>query len=138
MFQPGLANLLEPVVIAGSAAHSIQVLWDDRMIVIRQCKPIASLLSRCYRNRSHRQADKVSITSKLLHTGQIANDDIRSRGLMLGASREPRTPSGGIASSNWPLTSVWISIGCMLAPIEISPTTEPASEGRPSASAQLG
>ena len=32
-----------------------------------------------------------------------------------------------------PLTIVWTSTGCMVAPIEIFPTVAPASEGRPRA-----
>ena len=38
--QPGLANLLEPFVVVGAAAHSVKILRNKRMVVVRQCKPI--------------------------------------------------------------------------------------------------
>src|SRR6266571_3743279 len=40
---------------------------------------------------------------------------------------------GIVTDCRAPLTTVAISTGCMLVPIEIFPTTEPASDGRPSA-----
>src|SRR6266446_423021 len=83
VFQPGLANLFEAVVITSSAAHSIQILWNNRVIVIRQGEPIEFLVSVITRSRSHPQADKASIdsgsTSRLGHCRKISNDDIRSR-----------------------------------------------------------
>ena len=79
VFQPGLANLFEALDVVSSATHSIQVLWDDRMIVIRQCKPIQVHLPVVAGICSHREADLSPDTPELLHTGQIANNDIRSR-----------------------------------------------------------
>ncbi|PYJ48684.1 MAG: hypothetical protein DME87_11605 [Verrucomicrobia bacterium] len=78
MFQPGLANLLEALDVVSSAAHSIEVLRNDRMIVIRQCKPMQWLLPVVTGGRSHPQADKASITATLLHGRQISDDDIRA------------------------------------------------------------
>src|SRR6266536_4041910 len=79
MFQPGLANLLEPLGVVSSAAHPIQVLRNDGMIAIRQRKPVQGLLPVITGSGSHPQADKGSTTSTLLHGRQISNDDIRPR-----------------------------------------------------------
>src|SRR6266496_2982750 len=79
MFQPGLANLLEPLVVADSTAHAIEVLRNDGMIVIGQSKPMQWLFSVITGSRSHPEADKGSTTSTLLHGRQISNDDIRPR-----------------------------------------------------------
>src|SRR6266480_685316 len=40
VFQPGLADLLEPLVVSGAAALAIQILWNDRVIIARQLEPI--------------------------------------------------------------------------------------------------
>src|SRR5436190_19819493 len=79
MFQPGLANLLEPLVVADSTAHAIEVLRNDGMIAIRQCKPMQWLLPVITGSGSDPQADKAYTTSTLLHRRQISNDDIRLR-----------------------------------------------------------
>ena len=40
MFTPGLADLFEALVVSGAATHSVKVLRNKRMIVVRQSKPI--------------------------------------------------------------------------------------------------
>ena len=35
MFQPGLADLFEALVVIGAAAHPVEILWDNRMIRLR-------------------------------------------------------------------------------------------------------
>jgi hypothetical protein len=36
MFARGLANLFEALVVVGAAAHAIEILRNDRVIVVRQ------------------------------------------------------------------------------------------------------
>ena len=62
---------------------------------------------------SHREADLSPDAAELLHTGQIANDDIRSR----FACRP------GIITIAVRRLKIVISIGCIAAPMEIFPTT---------------
>ena len=45
MFHPGLADLFEALVVICASAHAIQVLWNERMIGLRQRKPIDRLVS---------------------------------------------------------------------------------------------
>ena len=76
MLKPGLANLLEAVVVIRAAAHPIHILRDNWMIVARQLKPIQvydALITRC---RSNSEADKGSVASTLRHRRQISDDDI--------------------------------------------------------------
>ena len=40
MLTPGLANLLEAVVVVSTATHSVNILRDKRMVVARQGNPI--------------------------------------------------------------------------------------------------
>jgi hypothetical protein len=50
MFQPGLTNLFELLVIIRASAHPIQVLWNNWMIGLRQCEPIQISSSRVARS----------------------------------------------------------------------------------------
>ena len=79
MFQPGLADLFEAVVITGSAAHAIQILRNDGVVGIRQREPIEFLGSVVTGSRCHREADNRSRTSRLRHGRQISDDDINPR-----------------------------------------------------------
>jgi hypothetical protein len=45
VFHRGLTNLFEAFVIGRAAAHSVKILWNDRVIVIWQCKPIERLVA---------------------------------------------------------------------------------------------
>ena len=58
VLQPGLANLLKAIVVARSAAHSIEILRNDRMVGIWQRKPIQLDVSVIAGGRCHAQADK--------------------------------------------------------------------------------
>ena len=40
MLTPGLAKLLETLVVSGAAAHSVKILRNKGMVVVRQGKPI--------------------------------------------------------------------------------------------------
>ena len=40
VFQPGLADLFKALIVIRSAAHSVKILRNDRMIRLRQRKPI--------------------------------------------------------------------------------------------------
>ena len=62
MLQPGLPDLLKAI---GAAAHAIQILRNDGVIVVRQREPIEFLVSVITRSRSHPQADKASTNSTL-------------------------------------------------------------------------
>ena len=63
VLEPGLADLLKLIVVVGAATHSIQILWNDRVIVVRQLKPIEIDGSSIARSRSHPETDIVSSNS---------------------------------------------------------------------------
>ena len=76
---PRLAKLLEPIVVSGAAAHSIKILRNKRMVVVRQGKPIH--VRSCpfvTRISSQSEADAASNRTGLgLHkVKQTADDDI--------------------------------------------------------------
>src|SRR6266513_1298360 len=80
MFTPGLPELLESLIVRGAATHSVKILRNKRMVVIRQSKPIhvdgpfvASISPQC-------EADAaIDGTSVGLHQAkQFAHDDIRA------------------------------------------------------------
>ena len=71
--------MLKAIVVARSAAHSIQILRNDRMVSIWQRKPIQLDVSVVAGGCPHAQADKGSTTSILFHGGEISDDDIRPR-----------------------------------------------------------
>ena len=64
---------------------------------------------------------------------QISNDHVGTARLAPGSASRRQRWHGHRSCS--PLTIVWTSIGCIVAPIEILPTFAPASDGRPSAPA---
>jgi hypothetical protein len=76
MFEPGLADLFEAVVVIGPAAHPVEILWDNRMIGLRQRKPVQWLVAVVTRGRSNSQPHEISITSVLRHFRQVTNDHI--------------------------------------------------------------
>src|SRR6266480_1112262 len=63
MLEPGLTNLFKALGVIGAATHSIQILWNDRVIVVRQLKPIEIDGSSIARSRSHPETDIVSSNS---------------------------------------------------------------------------
>ena len=130
MFHRGLTNLFKALVVIGATAHPIEVLRDHWMIVVRQCKPVQRLLSGVARVSSHREADLGPALPN------CANPDssptmTSGPGTSRGTPGAPRS-GGSTADLASPLTTCVISIGCMVAVAEILPTTEPASNGRPS------
>jgi hypothetical protein len=79
MLARGLANLLKPLIVSDAATHAIEILRDNRVIVVRQRKPIQIHGSSVAGFRSDRQADlSPHSIVKLLQTVQLANDYIRS------------------------------------------------------------
>ena len=68
VFQPGLADLFEALIIVSAAAHSIEILRNNRVIGMRQRKPIERLVAVITRSCSHSQPDKMiySVVSVLL------------------------------------------------------------------------
>ena len=76
VFQPGLTNLFEPLVIIRATAHSIQILWNDWMIGLRQCEPIQVFGSCIARSRCDRETHLCSGAAELLHRWQITNNHV--------------------------------------------------------------
>src|SRR3954467_13115998 len=82
MFYPGLTNLLKAVVVVRAAAHSVEVVWNDRMIGRRHRDKIHDLVSAVARRRTHAEADLSAIASKLSQASgvpDISGNDIRPR-----------------------------------------------------------
>ena len=78
MLHPGLANLLEVVVVARSAAHPIEIVRNDRMVRIWELKKIHRHVSSIARGRAHAQANLVSGISIFCQVSDVSRDDIRS------------------------------------------------------------
>ena len=79
MFEPGLADLFEAVVVIGPAAHPIEILRNNRMIGLRQRKPVQGLIAVVTRGRSDSQPHEISITSVLGHFREHSDDHIGPR-----------------------------------------------------------
>ena len=80
VFEPGLANLFQVVVVIGSAAHPIKILRNNGMISIWQLEPIERLVAVVTGSCCHSQPYEVSIGStRWLHDRrQITNNHIRA------------------------------------------------------------
>ena len=80
MFQPGLADLLEPIGISSAAAHAIKILRNNRVIRVRKCKPIERLITGVTGSCAHSEADEMiyGVVSVLRHLWQLADDYIGS------------------------------------------------------------
>src|SRR5437899_10563286 len=76
MFEPGLANLFEPLGVICSAAHPIQVLRNDGVVVARQSKPINGLVAIITRCRCYSETYLSAGTAELLNVWQISYNDI--------------------------------------------------------------
>ena len=76
VFHPGVPDLFKAVVVKGPNAHSIKILRNDRVIGIRQLKPIHRLVAVVARVRSRCQTHLCSSASKLFHALDFSNDDI--------------------------------------------------------------
>ena len=85
MLTPGLADLLETVVVTGPAAHSVNILRNKRMVVTRQGKPIHVLRPFVAgigsQSEPHAAPDGTSLG--LYQADQLADDDV-------GAGDSPR------------------------------------------------
>jgi len=79
MLQPRLTDLFKPIVVSGAAAHPIKILRDDRMVGLRQCKPIDWQRAVVTRSRSDAQPDGVIEITELFYFFHNSNDDIGSR-----------------------------------------------------------
>src|SRR5947207_2269227 len=75
---PGIANLLEAVRIIEPAAHPIEILSDDGMIVVWEGKPIHGLSAIVAGGSPDRQAHLRSAATRLIHRWQITYDEIRA------------------------------------------------------------
>src|SRR5439155_12817868 len=75
---PGLADLFEPVVVAGAATHPVKVLRNKRMVIARQRNPGRVLDPFVTRIGSQSEADATSDGTRvgLLQANQITDDDI--------------------------------------------------------------
>jgi hypothetical protein len=78
VLKPGLADLFEPLIIGSATAHPIEILRYNRVVGIRQLKPIERLVAVITRSCSHPQAHKMiySVVSELCHAWQVAHNDI--------------------------------------------------------------
>ena len=119
--------------LSRAAAHSIKVLRNNRMIGLRQRKPIGRLVAIVTRVCSYCQTDLCRVVSLVVHVFDVPNDNIRPRHKGWPAGPTACCMGGMTIDFVSPLTSWSIWIGCIAAPTEIVPTTEPASDGRPSA-----
>src|SRR5690348_324314 len=81
VFKPGLADLFEPLIIGSATAHPIEMLRDNRVIGLRQRKPIERLVAIITGSCSHSQSNKMiySVVSVLGHLWQVAHNDIGAR-----------------------------------------------------------
>ena len=57
VFSPGLADLFEAIVVICATAHPIKVLRDERVIGVRQCKPVQRLIAVITRSRAHSETN---------------------------------------------------------------------------------
>lgn len=64
-----MTDLFESLVVTGSAAHPIKILWHDWVIGIGQLKPIQWLVTVVTRSGGHRQTDLRSGAAELLYVG---------------------------------------------------------------------
>src|SRR6476659_3339034 len=78
VLHPGLADLFEPLIIGSATAHPIEILRDNRVVDLRQRKPIERLVAVLTRSCSHPQPNKMiySVVSELCHAWQVAHNDI--------------------------------------------------------------
>src|SRR4029077_17467352 len=78
MFTPRLAKVLETVVVSGTAAHSVKILRNKRMVIAWQGKPIHVDRPFVAGIRAQSEAYAASDGTSLgLHkVKQLANDDV--------------------------------------------------------------
>jgi hypothetical protein len=88
MLTPGLADLLEPLVVKAAATHSVNILRNKWMVVVRQGKPIHvdRPLVAGIGSQSETHAAPDGTILGLLQADQLADDDV-------GAGDSPDTGS---------------------------------------------
>jgi hypothetical protein len=82
MLHPGLAYLLKAIVVSRSAAHSIEIVRNDRMSCRRQRKKIHDHVSGIARGRAYTQADLGPVAAKLgqaSYLTDVSGDNIGAR-----------------------------------------------------------
>src|SRR5260370_29136915 len=77
MFHPRVADLFEAFEVICAAAHSVKILWDERMIGIWQRKPIDWLVTIVTRVCSYCQTNLRPRAPHLGDIFDISNDNIR-------------------------------------------------------------
>ena len=76
---PGLADLFEALGVIRSAAHAIKVLWNKRVIGLRQGEPVDRLVAVVFRVRAYSQSDlRPDGRIKLHYVLDISDDNIRA------------------------------------------------------------
>ena len=78
VFHPRLADLFKTLVVIQPAAHPIEILRNDRVISLRQRKPIDWLIANVTRVCSYCQTNLCSRASRLHHGLHISDNDIRT------------------------------------------------------------
>ena len=78
MFHPRVADLFEAFEVICAAAHSVKILWDERMIGIWQRKPIDWLIAVVTRVGTYRQTNLCPGATLLCHILDISYDNIRA------------------------------------------------------------
>src|SRR5690349_23186533 len=77
---PGLADLFEPLVVGGAAAHPVKVLRNKGMVIARQRNPSRILDPFVTRISSQSEADAASDGTRVgvLQANEITDDNIRA------------------------------------------------------------
>src|SRR5204863_8181953 len=79
MLHPGLANLLKPFNVVRSAAYSIEILGNGRMVCIWHREKTHDRVSGVARGYSYGQAALGPGNPSLVQVRHVPSDDIRSR-----------------------------------------------------------
>ena len=122
MLTPGLAKLLEPLSVVCAATHSVKILRNKGMVVVRQGKPIHVDRPFVAGIGSQREPDAAIYCTTVNCCKPISSPMMTS-----GPGTVP-TPgwfsAGSLADLTSPFSSsCMISMGCMVAPMEILPAT---------------
>ena len=106
-----------------AAAHPIQILRNNRMIGLRQRKPVERLVAVVARGRSHSQPDLCPITlPDCAMFRQVSNDHIGPGHQRWCLRDRLRCCKGGMTTDlRFAVDNCLISIGCIAAPMEIFP-----------------
>lgn len=79
MLYPGLPNLFKMIIVVRSAALSVEVKQDYRMVRFRERKKIHAHVSGVARGCADAQADLAPGAAKLVHACYVSRDDVRPR-----------------------------------------------------------